>query len=112
MCLSGVVAEARLAGCGIEEVNYETWRKDWYDVRTKLIRVIDEDDAGQLTISQSSWDAEVEKAFSETQRLVAENWPLIERVAGALLKHGQLDRYAVLHLCGRLSPLKSPAILA
>lgn len=57
-------------------------------------------------------DAAVDEAFAATRRLLAESWPLIERVAHALLEHGQLDGDEVLHLCGRLSPLKPPAILA
>ena len=110
MLLAGVVAEARFLRCGIFSMNPYTWSNDWESAREMI--------AGRIGMEdQESWndpemDAGVDDAFANAKRLVAEHWPLIERVAGALLERGRLDGDEVLHLCGRLSLLKPSDILA
>lgn len=108
--LAGVVAEARYRRCGIFALDPATWDADWSAARERIADDLGKDDVEEW--EDAEMDAAVDEAFDETKRAVAECWPLIERVASALLECERLEGDEVMHLCGRLSLLKPPAILA
>lgn len=115
IALSGVVAEARYLQCGIFSISPDTWRTDWRNAHERISADLGRPPRKGILKGWNDdpeMDTAIKKAFTDTRRLVVENWYLIERVAHALLERGRLDGDEVLHLCGRLSPLKPSAILA
>ena len=108
--LAGIVAEARFLKCGVFCINPETWDTDWCMARERVAGRLGRQDAEEW--EDAEMDAEIDQAFHETRRLIAENWIYVERVALALLDRDRLDGDEVLCLCDRLSIIEPPAILA